>query len=66
MFHVKINEEKCRVCGQCAKNCPTRTIKLAESGKYRIEQAGCIKCGACIDICPFSSVGTVNEVSEDD
>lgn len=66
MFRITIDEEKCTSCGLCSKSCPTKTIELEGSGKYRIEQAGCIKCGACFEVCPFSSVEIVNEVSNDD
>ena len=66
MFRIEIDEEKCRSCGLCSKNCPVDTIEKLESGKYRIKQEGCIKCGACFEVCPFLSVDIVKEVTEDD
>ena len=66
MFRVTIDEEKCKSCGLCSKNCPADTIEKLDNGKYRIKQDGCIKCGACFEVCPFSSVEIVKEVSKDD
>lgn len=66
MFRVMIDEDKCRSCGLCAKNCPVDTIEKRDSGKYRIIEDGCIKCGSCFEACPFNSVEIVKEVSEDD
>jgi len=66
MFRLKIDEEKCKSCGLCFKNCPVDTIKKLDNGKYRIKNKGCIKCGACFEVCPFSSVNIVKEVSDDD
>lgn len=66
MFLVKIDEEKCKSCGLCSKNCPVDTIEKLASGKYRIKNEGCIKCGACFEVCPFSSVNIIKEVSDDD
>ncbi len=66
MFRVTIDEEKCKSCGLCSKNCPVDTIEKLDSGKYRIKQEGCIKCGACFEVCPFSSVDIVKEVIDHD
>ena len=66
MFKLKIDEEKCKSCGLCSKNCPVDTIEKLNSGKYRIKNDGCIKCGACFEVCPFSSINIIKEVSDDD
>jgi ferredoxin len=66
MFRVTIDEDKCKSCGLCSKNCPVDTIEKLDSGKYRIKQEGCIKCGACFEVCPFSSVDIVKEVIDHD
>lgn len=66
MFSVRIEEEKCKACGLCTKNCPVDAIEKMENGKYRIKEDGCIKCGACFEACPFYSVEIVKEVSKDD
>lgn len=52
-----IDEEKCRKCGLCAKQCPVGAIH-GELGKvpYVIDQEKCIKCGQCINACHFNVI----------
>ena len=52
-----IDEEKCRKCGLCAKQCPVGAIH-GELGKvpYVIDQEKCIKCGQCIKACHFNVI----------
>lgn len=66
MFRLKIDEDKCKSCGLCAKNCPVDTIEKLKNGKYRIKNEDCIKCGACFEVCPFSSINIIKEVNDDD
>lgn len=47
---VKIDPAKCIGCGICAKNCPTRNIKI-EDGKA-VASSKCTMCYRCINHCP--------------
>ena len=48
--HVVVDADKCRLCGKCAKLCPTGAIA---SGDYlHTDTARCIKCCACVKSCP--------------
>ena len=52
----KIDPEKCRGCGKCAKNCPVSAISGKVKSPYTIDTDKCIKCGACQDGCAFDAI----------
>ena len=54
---IEINEEKCKACGLCQKNCPTNAIEGEGREKRHINQDKCIKCTTCIRSCPFQAIG---------
>jgi ferredoxin len=77
-FHVennraKIDPDKCRECGMCAKacpfnaiadlerpckkNCPVNAITMDEDGLCVIDESKCIQCGVCVHSCPFNAIG---------
>ncbi len=57
--YVKINnkermliiEDYCRGCGECAKICPFRAIKIIE-GKAVADREKCMLCSYCAGVCP--------------
>ena len=71
---MKIDPNKCRSCGLCAKSCPygaiihqERPCKNAcpvgaifydEAGLCMIDENKCIHCGHCIHSCPFGAIGS--------
>ena len=52
----KIDPEKCKGCGKCAKNCPANAITGKIKSPYTIDTDKCIKCGACQDGCAFDAI----------
>ena len=52
----KIDPEKCKGCGKCAKNCPANAISGKIKSPYTIDTDKCIKCGACQDGCAFDAI----------
>jgi len=54
-----IDEELCKGCSKCARNCPVGAIKGEIKKPYKIDQALCIKCGGCINGCPFKAIKEV-------
>ena len=54
---IEIDEEKCKACGLCQKNCPVNAIEGEGREKRHIDQDKCIKCTTCIKSCPFGAIG---------
>ena len=52
----EIQEDKCKGCTKCARNCPVGAIEGTIKQPHKINQSKCIKCGACIDNCPFKAI----------
>ena len=69
---VKVNGEKCVMCGLCAKVCGSlsvgaistvnRGITKMISTPYGDPSSVCIGCGACAEVCPTNAI----ELTEDD
>ena len=71
---MRIEPNKCKSCGQCAKACPYGAIIHQErpckkacpvgaisydaAGICRIDESKCIHCGHCIHNCPFGAIGS--------
>ena len=53
---MQINQEKCKRCGLCAKNCPVEAITGNREEGYTINQEKCIKCGLCATKCHFKAI----------
>ena len=51
---LKIDPSKCIGCGICAKNCPTKNIRM-ENGKA-VASAKCTMCYRCVDYCPKQAI----------
>ncbi|KPK65096.1 MAG: hypothetical protein AMK73_03955, partial [Planctomycetes bacterium SM23_32] len=52
-----IDQARCRVCGECARNCPSGAIGLDEAaGRYRVAPRKCIACYCCTEVCPHDAI----------
>ena len=57
LARIEIDEEKCKGCGLCQRNCPVNAIEGEGREKRHINQNKCIKCTTCIRSCPFHAIG---------
>lgn len=53
--YVKFNEEKCKNCGICTKQCRQKSVKLIDK-KLVWDQEQCVNCGKCAVACPFGAM----------
>ena len=51
-----IDEEKCKKCGLCFKDCPSQAIAWEKKQVAVIDREKCTKCGICFEVCKFDSV----------
>ena len=57
LARIEIDEDKCKACGLCQRNCPVNAIEGEGREKRYINQDKCIKCMTCIRSCPFHAIG---------
>ncbi len=61
LFEFRIDEEACRGCGLCKKQCPVECISGERREPHVIDPAECIRCGVCFDVCPFDAISKTHE-----
>lgn len=54
MSGLRIDQELCIRCGQCAQDCPTRVIEMKDIPV--LEKEGCFECGHCLAVCPTGAL----------
>ncbi len=56
LLDFKVNEEKCKQCGLCFKNCPVDAITWEKKQPAKIDLNKCIKCKTCFENCKFDAI----------
>ena len=64
---LKINQEKCKKCQICAKNCPIGAIAVepGADGKKVVSITNmCVECNVCRRVCPFGAIDGAEKTEE--
>jgi NADH:ubiquinone oxidoreductase subunit F (NADH-binding)/(2Fe-2S) ferredoxin/NAD-dependent dihydropyrimidine dehydrogenase PreA subunit len=64
LIRYRIDQQRCRACGACAKICPQQAITVLRKGggkSYLIQSELCSKCGTCRQACAFEAIEVVQE-----
>jgi NADP-reducing hydrogenase subunit HndC len=56
MISYIIDDEKCKKCGICKRECPVGAIEGEKKQQHLIHQDECTKCGICFAKCPFDAI----------
>lgn len=51
-LEYRVIDDKCKMCGICAKNCPVQCISWQKKTLARIDPEACVACGRCLAVCP--------------
>ncbi len=51
-----VDEELCKMCGQCAEVCPFSAIRWEKKQVARVTTAACAGCGTCAAECKFDAI----------
>jgi ech hydrogenase subunit F len=50
---LKIDMDKCILCGVCKLRCPSQCIKVDKQAKtWEVDPFSCVYCGICVEVCP--------------
>ncbi len=53
LFRVKFDQDKCKKCGMCEKNCKAQAIDFKNG---MVDYSRCVVCGNCLDKCKFDAL----------
>ena len=55
-FRPKINQDLCKLCGTCVRNCPEHALVMIPGKQVMLVEELCAGCGVCRLVCPFNAV----------
>ena len=62
LFRVRFDEDRCKKCGLCEKNCKARAIDFKAGA---VDYSRCVVCGDCLDKCKFDALHYSTRKKED-
>ena len=61
MYLPKIDEQKCKQCGECIDVCPADVLAADDKMTTVANPGDCLGCESCVSVCPEEAI-TVEEV----
>ncbi|MDR3670645.1 MAG: 4Fe-4S binding protein [Holophaga sp.] len=61
---IRIDEEKCDGCGQCAQGCPEGALQMIDGKARLVSEITCDGLGACIGECPRGAIAVETREAE--
>lgn len=61
---IKIDENLCNGCGQCANGCPEGALQVIDGKARLVNEVFCDGLGACIGSCPVGAISTEEREAE--
>ena len=55
-FRPKINQDLCKLCGTCVRNCPEHALVMIPGKQVILVEELCAGCGVCRLVCPFNAI----------
>jgi len=55
-FRPRINQDLCKLCGTCVRNCPEHALVMIPGKKVILVGELCAGCGVCRLVCPFNAI----------
>ena len=55
-FRPKINQDLCKLCGVCVRNCPEHALVMIPGKQVILVEELCAGCGVCRLVCPFNAI----------
>lgn len=56
MFLPKIDDEKCKQCGECIDVCPADVLAVNGSITFVANPTDCLGCESCVSVCPEEAI----------
>ncbi|MBO7553517.1 MAG: 4Fe-4S binding protein [Bacteroidaceae bacterium] len=52
-FHITFDEDKCKNCSMCSRNCKASAIDFKN---HQVDYSRCVTCGNCLEKCKFDAL----------
>lgn len=60
--HIEFDDNRCILCGNCARRCPAAAIEIDKEKKELIfHPASCIVCEVCVEACNKDAIKLINK-----